>query len=169
MPLAGRMQWVALKLWLGRVPGECFLGDRVRSCKDYMTRMYIWDIFICKEKVALASIFITTDNEREKQSPFFLWLHISCWTKRRNKIIFKARSGTKCSNGSIGLLPFLSPFPISLQTEIGVIGTPDVARGSSPVFGTWPSRSLMKWCGASQKASLQRTLPSRSAFKASQS
>lgn len=64
-PLAGYMQWVALKLWLGQVPSKCFIEDRVRLCKDYVPRMHIWDIFVCREKVTLASIFITTDNEEK--------------------------------------------------------------------------------------------------------
>ena len=72
------MQGVALKLWLRRVPRECFIGDSVRLCKDYVPRMHIWGIFVCKEKqICLASIFMTTDNEREKQSSFLLWLYIS--------------------------------------------------------------------------------------------
>lgn len=67
--------------------------------------------------------YLSQQMVRQKQSSFFLLLHISCWIKLRNKIKFKTRLATKCSNGPLGLvLPFSFPCSFHIEgVEIGAV------------------------------------------------
>lgn len=147
-----------------------------------MTRVHLWDIFACKEKMALAGIFIVTDSIKEKWSSFLLLsfsllLYISRWIKLRNKIIFKTRPATKCSNGPIGPLTFPLPFPSPLDSDWGNqyhLMCPGQFF-SLPGLSSWPLEWLilgpgclghqLQWFSSTLNTLLQRTLPSTSAFK----